>query len=236
MLAVPERTNYFIEAPDQLGLGLLLQGALATTTSPEDIQFYDAASLTKERAREIENEARLGPRGGSKLTQIYIYRLSLLPAECVGPLLKAVEEARFGRFIFQAQRSAKKIETLRSRSVTVRLPFFTKKAVLANLKVKNYDARAVDELGLYDGTIQGTIRALSMKDTMMSLRRELKNGPKGRPILMANESLISEALKPAVEETFTPAERRFWNASEDLDEFTKAARKRMILHLMTARS
>ena len=112
----------------------LLQRALAVTTVPEDMMFFDAEGLSKDRAREIENEARAAPRGGSACQTFFIYSLQKLPVESVGPLLKVTEDAKWSRFIFQAQTVPKKLYTLRSRSSVVSLPFLSKDVVLANLK------------------------------------------------------------------------------------------------------
>lgn len=68
------------------------------------------------------------------------YSLQKLPAESVGPLLKVTEDAKWSRFIFQAQTVPKKLYTLRSRSSVVSLPFFTKDVVLANLNGMNFVA------------------------------------------------------------------------------------------------
>lgn len=234
-----ERTNYFIVAPDRLGLSLLLyQRALASIASMEDLHLIDAATVTKERARQIEAEARLGPKAGSEHTHFYIYRLQLLPTDSVGPLLKAVEEARFSRFIFQAQRLTKKTETLRSRSVTVQLPFLSKAVVLANLKAMSEDARTAEQLSLYDGTLGGTIEALRMKDTLTQIRRDLQLGPNGRVALFSKDVLNSLAFETAIEPHLTPEEKRFYQRSRSSMEegsTTQDARKKLLLYALTAR-
>lgn len=141
--------------------------------------FFDAEGLSKDRAREIENEARAAPRGGSAWQTFFIYSLQKLPVESVGPLLKVTEDAKWSRFIFQAQTVPKKLYTLRSRSSVVSLPFLSKDVVLANLKGLNYDAKTADELDLYDGTIAGTIHNLRIKDALTAIRRELSKGARG---------------------------------------------------------
>lgn len=235
LLSKPERTNYFVLAPDQLGLNLLLQKALESVATSEDVQFHEAGLLTKERARQLEAEARMGPRGGSKYTHFYISKLQNLPVDSVGPLLKAVEEARFARFIFQAQRFDKKIETLKSRSVVVKIAFLTRKAVLANMKLRNLDARTADELNLYDGTLAGTIRNLAMKDTLMSIKRDLKSGVRGRAVMFNQNTLNSDAFEPALDEFLLEEERRFLDATRSSDGFMGLARKRILMYAVTQR-
>jgi hypothetical protein len=209
LLAVPVRDNYFIQAPDDLGLSLLLQGALAPIAVPEDIHFHDAEQITKDKARQIETEARLGSRAGSKLNHFFIYSMQRLPTDSVGPLLKAVEEAQSSRFIFQAQATPPKIHTLMSRSTVIRLPFLSRKIVLGNMKAMNHDAKTADQLGLYDGTLAGTIRALSMKDTTCEIRREMKRGPRGLAAVFAPDVLGSLAFDSATYDFFTEQERRY---------------------------
>lgn len=209
LVGQPGRTNYFVQCSDDLGIILLLQGALSSIAAADDVYFYDAESVTKEKARQIEAEARLAPRGGSALSHFYIYSLHKLPTDSVGPLLKATEEARYSRFIFQAQSAPFKIHTLMSRSSVVKLPFLSRKAVLGNMKAMNHDARTADQLGLYDGTLSGTIRALSMKDSMMEIKRELPRGYRGIASLFRPDVLTGLAFEPAVDQVLTPEEKAF---------------------------
>lgn len=124
-------------------------------------------------------------------------------------MLKAVEEARFSRFIFQAQSTPKKIHTLMSRSSTARLPFLTKKTVLGNMRAMNHDARTADQLDLYDGTLAGTIRGLSMKDSMIEIRRETTRGLRGLAALYNPAILQSLAFSPSTEALFDGREKDF---------------------------
>lgn len=232
LVSQPGRRNYFVQCSDDLGIILLLQGALSGIAAADDISFYDAESVTKEKARQIEAEARLAPRGGSQLSHIYIYSLHKLPADSVGPLLKATEEARYSRFIFQAQSTPAKIHTLMSRSSVVKLPFLSRKAVLGNLKAMNHDARTADQLGLYDGTLSGTIRALSMKDSMMELKRSLQQGFRGIAALYRPDVLTGLAFEPAVDQIMTPEEKAFMNRGlgDDKNTLIGVSRKRIALY------
>lgn len=209
LVAQPGRTNYFVVCSDDLGLGTFLQGALGPIASADDVIFYDAADITKEKARQIEQEARYAPRGGSQLNHFFVYGTQKIPADSVGPLLKAVEEARFTRFIFQAQSTPKKIHTFMSRCSVAHLPFLTKKTVLGNIRVSNLDARTADQLDLYDGTLAGTIRALSMKDSMIEIRREMTRGLRGIAALFGPSVLQSLAFEPATDELFDDQEKAF---------------------------
>jgi len=217
LIGEPGRSNFFIVAPDDLGIGSLLMGALAPIAVPEDVYFYDAEGMSKEKARQLEQEARFASRSGSDLSHFYIYKLQRLPMDSVGPLLKVVEEARYARFIFQAQSTPRKIHTLMSRSNVVRLPFFSKKVVLGAIQSKNYDARTADELGLYDGTLDGTIAALNMKNAVMEIRRDLKRGMRGTIALMNPERTGSDAFIPAIREFLTQEERSFLRRQDSLE-------------------
>lgn len=215
--------------PDDLGLSLLLQGALSPVANTEDIFFYDAGQITREKARQIEVETRFAPRGSSKLQHFFIYSLQKLPTMSVGPLLKTVEDAKYARFIFQAQSAPRKIHTLMSRCSTVRLPFLPKKTVLANLSSMNQDARTADENDLYDGTLAGTLKALSMKDTMAAIKREMKRGQRGMAAVYSPEVLDSLAFAPATYGTFDENERRFLATGATVD------RKKIALYLAMTR-
>jgi len=188
---------------------LLLQGALGTIASQEDIHYYDGENITKSKAREIEQEARFASRGSSKLVHFYIFKLQKLPPDSVGPLLKAVEEAKFCRFIFQAQSTPRKIHTLMSRSSVAKIPFLSRKMVLGNMKAMNHDAKTVDQLGLYDGTLSGTIKALGMKDTLISIQRETQRGLRGLSALYSPEYLNSLAFDTAVNPLLNKKERTY---------------------------
>jgi hypothetical protein len=226
----PRRLNFFVLAPDELGLTLLLQKALGDRTATHDLYFHDAEGVTKEKARQIEAEARLGARGGSELQTHFIHSLQKLPTDSAGPLLKVVEDALFARFIFQAQSTPRKLHTLMSRSAVVRLPFLTKAAVLANLKAMNQDAKTADELGLYDGTLEGTLRALAMKDTITNIRREMGKGTRGLASLFNPDLLNSNAFEKATYDHLTDQERKFLGKRPTND------RKKIALYLATMRA
>lgn len=226
----PGRTNYLVVCSDELGLSLLLQGALAGIAVPEDITFLDAENITKERARQIEVAARMAPRGGSELNHFFIYRLQRLPTDSTGPILKAVEESKYSRFIFQAQSMPRKVRTLMSRSSVVRLPFLSKKIVLGNMKAMNHDARTADELNLYDGTLAGTIKALSGKDAITEMQRELRRGMRGLVGMYTPEVLKSLVFDTATYNYFDEKERMFLTRAKRLGERKYTARQKLAVY------
>jgi len=208
---------------------MLLQKTLPKIASTEDYYAYQAENITKAKAREIEAEARKAPRAGSKLSHVFIAGMEKLPTDSAGPLLKAAEEARWTRFIFQAESLPVKLHTLMSRSNVVRLPFLSKKAILGNLQRMNYDAKTVDRLGLYDGTLDGTIRMLAMKDSIVEIRRELKGGSRGLTALFQPEIVGGLALDTALRDQILEEERRFIDREDNPD------RKKLVMYLMSKR-
>lgn len=229
LVGQPGRTNFFVIAPDDLGLSLFLQKILEGVAATGDVHFVPAESLSKEAARDLEKEARYAPRGSSALTHFYIWGSQKLPTDSVGPLLKAVEEAKYARFIFQSSRPCRKLFTLMSRCQMVRLPFLSKKVVLGNLRAMSQDAKTADQLGLYDGTLQGTMRALQMKDTLMSIRRDLARGFRGLSAAMTQDVAGSLALMPALAPSLTREEWAYLNRNDGLD------RRRVLLFLVMCR-
>lgn len=203
------KANYFIVAPDQLGLQMLLPRAFAKVVATEDTHFYEASTITKEKARQIEKEARKAPSGSSDYSYFVISGLQNLNSQSVGPLLKAVEEAKYSVFFFQAQWIPRYCRTLLSRSILVKLPFLSKKLVLANLQALHHDAKTADEQGLYDGTLAGTIRSLAMKDTMASIRRDMRMGVRGLPSTQSEDVVGSLAFDAAVLPLLTESEHTF---------------------------
>lgn len=189
LLKDTSRTNYYVECSDDLGLGDLITRSFKGKIAPEDVHRYSASEITMEKAHQIEKDSRLAP-SRSPINQFYIYKLQELSAASAAPLLKAVEEAKYSRFLFQAQVNPRKIMTLRSRSTVIKLPFLTKSVVLANIKAKQLDAKAVDELNLYDGTLAGSIRNLNMKDATVEIKREYSKGARGL-VALFNESIQS---------------------------------------------
>jgi len=226
----PDRTNFFVICANDLGLGMLLPRTLKKIASPEDYTAYQAENVTKAKAREIEAEARKAPRAGSQLSHVFVAGMEKLPTDSAGPLLKAAEEARWTRFIFQAQDIPEKLHTLMSRSNVVRLPFLSRKAVLGNLQRLNYDAKTVDRLNLYDGTLDGSIRTLVMKDMVIEIRRELKGGSRGLTSLFSNEIVNGLALTPAIKDKVLPEELEFMKREDN------PARTKLVLYLMSKRS
>lgn len=217
LVKAPERVNYFIIAPDNLGLTIILNKVLSQVASTEDLFFLDANIITKDRARQLERETRMAPRGSSDHNIFFIYKMQDLPVESVGPLLKTVEEASFARFIFQAQDIPKKIYTLMSRSTVVRLPFLSRAAVLANMKSLQYDAKTADQLGLYDGTLAGTISNLNMKDSYLRIRGELRKGQRGLAALIQPDLGGSMCFIQASYDSMTKDEHAFLKRSDTVE-------------------
>lgn len=209
----PGRTNYFVVCSDDLGLSFLLPKALLKVASSEDINTFNAAEMTKERARNLEKEARLAPRGSSEHTHFFITQMQKLPTDSVGPLLKAVEEAKYARFVFQAQSVPRKIRTLMSRSSVVLLPFMPRLQVLVNLKTMHLDAKTAENLNLYDGTLEGTRKALQMKDTVMNIKREMAKGARGIAAIYTPDILGSLAFDSATAEFLEEEEASFLKRS-----------------------
>jgi len=215
---------------NELGLSLLLQGALSVIAVPEDIEFHDAENITKEKARQIEVAARLASRAGSELNHFFIYNLHNLPASSTGPILKAVEESKYSRFIFQTQSIPRKIRTLMSRSSVVRLPFLSKQVVLGNMKALNYDARTADQLGLYDGTLAGTIKSLSGKDAIIEIQRDMKRGLRGLTAMFNPEVLKSLVFDAATYNYMNEEERALLRAAKRMTERRYSARQKLMVY------
>ena len=230
MVSKPGRTNYLVVCSNELGISLLLQGALSAIAVPEDIEFHDASNITKEKARQIEVAARLASRGGSELNHFFIYNLQNLPTDSTGPLLKAVEEGKYSRFIFQTQSIPRKIRTLMSRSSVVKLPFLSKAIVLGNMKALAHDARTADQLDLYDGTLAGTIRALAGKDAIVEIQREMKRGLRGLVGMYNPEILKSLVFDVAMYNYLDDDERQMLQSAKNMSEQRYAARQKLAIY------
>lgn len=202
-------SNYLVECPDSLGLNLLLPQAMKKVVSEEDFKMIAADQITKEKARQLEKEARMAPVGSSSKNHFFVFGLQKLPAGSAASLLKVVEESRYSRWIFQAQYIPRKIKTLKSRAKFVRLAFLSKRVVMGNMQIMNYDTRAVERQELYDGTLAGTIQALSMKDTIAVYKREATMGIRGLAALFSKDALDSPALDFMFRDKWTPQERAF---------------------------
>lgn len=212
LLKLLEKTgdqNFFILCPDEMGLSQIIRPVILRHAQSEDIYHLEADQITKEKARQLERDARTAPRGNSEKNHFLISGLQNLPKDSTGPLLKAVEESMFSRFIFQAQRAPRKLKTLRSRSIQVKLPFLPKKTILANLQALNLDAKTADQLNLVDGTLGGAQRALATKDTMTAFKRESSSGVRGLAALFQPEMLGSLVFDQGTRGVLTLEERMF---------------------------
>jgi len=229
LVAKPGRNNYTMVAPDLLLPPKLLLSALQPIARPEDFHVHYAPNITKEKARQIEEEAHYAPQGGSALQHFFIWGLQDLPSESAGPLLKTVEEAKSARFIFQTTQPSKKTQTLLSRSFVVRMSFLSNDVVLANLQAMRQDAKIARELKLCDGTLGGTIRNLGMKDTLTAIRREIDKGQEGIPALYHEDTLNSLAFPIAMQGFLSRQEEAF------IDRNPTHARKKVAIYLAALR-
>jgi len=228
-MEVHPKTNYFVVCPDDLGLRMLVKIPLRKIATPKDVEFFAGKKFTKDKARKLERDARKAPSGGSKYQHFIITELQKIPTESVGPLLKVVEEARWSRFVFQAQHVPRRVRTLMSRSRVVRLPFLSRKVVLGNLRTLQYDAKTADERGFYDGTLEGTIKSLNMKDLVLELRKEVKKGMLSLPWLMTTEVVNSLAFRHAMYDFMTVGERGYLEVEDTED------RRRLVLYQVLTR-
>lgn len=217
LVKISERTNYWILAPDNLGLNLILNKVLASIAPSEDLHFIDASTLTKERTRALERETRMAARGSSDYAIFFIYKMQNLSVESVAPLLKTVEDSKFARFIFQSQSLPRKIRTLMSRSSVIRLGFLSKAAVLANLKSLQFDAKSADQHNLWDGTLSGTISALQMREAFISMRKDLSLGARGLASLLQQEVVNSMCFLQATYPYMSPEERQYISRLDTAD-------------------
>jgi len=229
LLQQPGRTNFAAVASSTLGLTTLIPRTLQRIAAEIDIHVYSAGSLTKEKVRQIGREAMMAPRGSSDLTHFLIYDLQHIAVQSVGPLLKVVEDAQYGRFIFQTQKQVRKVSTLLSRASVVRLPFLKEQVVLGNMKELKLDAATAQRLKLYDGTLGGTIESLGMKDTLVAMQREMKAGARGLVTLLSEEYTNSLVFDRAVYDKISKAERDYLARHDDL------ARRKVVLYLVTQR-
>jgi hypothetical protein len=185
--------NVFIVAPDRLGLTDLVVDELRKVFSFSDVVSNPAPRGlgAKDWVRSIEQDAHKAPRGGGERTHYFMYGMGSLPVECVGPMLKVLEESRYSRFILQSSVSCPKLSTLQSRCMTCRIPFYSRREVGGVLKcVARLDIEPMDEFDLYDGTIEGTTQALLERDDFLSVRKELTG--RGSLALMSDDFCQSD--------------------------------------------
>lgn len=206
LLMSEDRINYAIQCSTDLGLKQILPRILRKKYRPEDYYSFDAEQITREKARQIENDSRRAPQGGSLFNIFFIWGLEKIPSTSVGPLLKAVEEGKYTRFIFQSLVRVPKTDTLTSRCVAVELPFFSRAAVFKNMKSLSLDGLTAHNEGLYDGTIDGTTRTLSMRETTREIQRSLRPTSVGT---LSEDLIMSNAFLPLIENLITAEERNF---------------------------
>jgi len=185
------RANYFVVCPPTAGLGVILRNVLDEVANTNDLYFEEAKDFSVERARVIARQVSMRPVGGSNYSHVVISNVEKLPLDCVGPLLKAVEESVSGNFYFQASSIPSKVFTLASRSMVFRLPFLTKAQVYGNLQAMGVDVYTLSKRGLYDGTLLGSMSLLANSDIQARLDRAVKMGGRGLEPLLEEELLDS---------------------------------------------
>lgn len=201
--------NYTAVCSDKLGLRILLPQVLNKIATAPDIEMVDARSLTVERTRQLSADLGLSPRGSSIRSQVVVWSTSQIPAQCVGPLLKVMEESSYARFILQTQHLSKRVSTLVSRTIVGHLPFLSKRVVLGNLSRMHVDAQVADDLNLYDGTLAGTVEAVRMKEAVLAVQRELQGGARGLIALLKEEEKNPLVFDKAVEPFILEEERAY---------------------------
>jgi len=95
------------------------------------------------------------------------------------------------------------------------------------MKLMNHDALTADRLDLYDGTLDGTIRALGTKDTVAAIRRELKKGVRGLVSILGEDMINSLVFKQVLWEYMTEKEQGF------LERWDTPSRRRMVALLVS---
>jgi hypothetical protein len=202
----PDR-HFFICTPDGDGLVRLIPRVLGPVASPKNVKVRDAAVMTVGDAREVAKEAWMAPEGTDRWTHFVVRRTESMSAACVGALLLAVEDAAKTRFVFTATHRTREAETLASRATCVELPFLSRREVLGNLQALRLDARAADELDLWDGTLGGTEEAVRHAKDHATIRKAVGVGLEGLEDLHVLAK--SPAFDAAMEGTWNQEERDY---------------------------
>lgn len=200
----PEQ-NYLAECSDMLGLTTYLTREFKKIAHDQDVHVYDAKFITREKSHQIDDESRRASYGGTGYQHFIITKLQDLPAESVGPLLKTVEEAKYSRFIFQAQHVPAKVYTLKSRATAVKIPFITENGILAAIKARNLDAGEVQREKLWDGTLDGSLQALNSRLKTKEIRKKLSQKRQGMSDVYDSEELMDSPVLDRVIKEVEPS-------------------------------
>lgn len=193
--------HFFAVTPDLEGTLRIVRRSLLAMQPACDVRVHDGSALQVAEAREVASDARRAPLGGSRRASVLVWRAERMPRDAAAMLLAPVEEAGGARFIFLASGEVPDhVEPLASRSVTVRLPFLSRRVVLGNVQALRLDARAADEADLWDGTLGGTLEALRCQATHARVREALGKGAGGYAALaeLVGEAGFDAALRPSL--------------------------------------
>jgi hypothetical protein len=169
------QSHLTVVCPESLGVNSSLRKVLNRISNHHDQIFVNAQGLTVSEAKDLINQTSFSPKGCSDRTHVFVFNTERISRLIVSILLKSVEESKCCRWIFQTSYLREDVLPVFSRTKVCHIPFLSRKVVLANLQKSGKDASSVDELNLYDGTIDGTIEGLvnsSKISTLKDLLRE----------------------------------------------------------------
>lgn len=225
--AVGAGGSYFVVTPDVGGMAMLLPRALRRSLAEEDVRVVPGTMSVGE-ARHVSWEAGVAPVGGSEWTCFVVRDAERLHPQAAAALLMAVEESRYGCFVFLARRESGTTATLASRSTKVLLPYLPRKVVLGNLQAMRLDARGADAGGHWDGTLDGTLQNLREEKARSAIRAAVDRGLDGLQDLL--HLAESPAFARAISEWATPGEVDYLGRSDSPE------RRGLVALLVAARS
>lgn len=192
--------HLFVCGPSELGILRLLPVRLEKI-APGSVSVYDAKNVTADIARHIAAEVHRTPANAVPVAQVVVHGAEMLSKHALPPFLSAMEEPSLARFVIHATHVPQYLGPIVSRCRQFRVPFLKDKTVLANMQALHLDAREAEDL--CDGTLEGTIQRLAIKDALAEIEKQLGD------ISNLPAILNEDGFDPSMLNDLTSGEREF---------------------------
>ena len=197
------RSHVFVVGSAKLGVRRFTQ-AQCSKLAPGATKVIDATSMKVDEARALIEELHTLPEMGVECWQVIVMNAEKLKREVLPQFLAIMEEGQWARFVFHANAAPGYLGPIKSRCTIFKLAFMGKRQVLANMQALHLDARAADEADVYDGTLEGTVQRLAIKDALDEVEKQTGAFENIPALLQA-----VEGYDPAMLGVLTHGEREF---------------------------
>lgn len=196
LLFSEEKLNIYLVGAKDWGFESLIERTLRVKGGLEDYTPLSAQSTSIDRLREIVRNSDQRSHGSMSTNLVALFNTQELRRGSEGVLLKVMEESKTTRFLIHTSWDTPVLETVKSRSVFIQIPFLSREETKISLDYMSIDEDLISKF--WDGTMLGTLRKIGAHQKI----EELKSGIRTKVVQELDTTDVQD--DDVFEEVFLP--------------------------------